>query len=174
MLETDRLFLRKLRDYDIEEIFEMRSDPAIMRYIREPQTEREDSLQWIKMISQHWDTERIGFCGVIEKKTRSFVGWCGLWKLVDTDDIEVGYAIKKDHWAKGYATEAAHGCLKYGFEELDLERIVAVAYPENEGSQKVMRKLGMKRIGISKFYDNDLVQYAISRIEFDCKEAPPA
>ena len=166
MLETERLFLRKLQDHDIDEIFEMRSDAEIMRYIREPQIVKEDSLKWIKMISQHWDTERIGFCGVIKKESKEFIGWCGLWHLVDTDDIEVGYAIKRDHWGKGYATEAANGCLKYGFEELNLEKIVAVAFPENEASQKVMKRLGMKRIGIGKFYDNDLVQYAISSDEF--------
>lgn len=169
MIETERLFLRKLQDYDVDEIFKMRSDPEIMRYIRAPQTKKEDSLKWIKMISQYWDSEGIGFCGVIEKSTKEFVGWCGLWHLPNTDDIEVGYAIKKSKWGNGYATEAAKGCLKYGFEELELEKIVAVAEPENEASQKVMKNIGMKHIGIGRFYDKDLVQYAISRDAFSPK-----
>ncbi len=166
MFETERLFLRKLQDYDVDEIFKMRSDEEIMRFIRTPQTEREESLHWIKMISARWDNEKIGFCGVIEKETKEFVGWCGLWKLVETNEIEVGYAIKKEFWGKGYATEAAQVCLKYGFEELNLEKIVAVAFPENEPSQNVMKRLGMKRIGIGRFYDNDLVQYAISKEDY--------
>ena len=166
MLETERLFIRKLQDYDVDEIFEMRSDPEIMRYIREPQTVKEDSLKWIKMISQHWDSEGIGFCAVIEKETKDFVGWCGLWHLPNTEEIEVGYAIKPDHWRKRFATEAANRFLKYGFEDLELEKIVAVAFPENEGSQKVMKNIGMKYVGIGDFYDNKLVQYAISRDNF--------
>ncbi len=166
MMETERLFLRKLKDYDIDGIFKMRSDIEIMRYIREPQTERAESINWIKMISEKWDTERIGFCGVVEKETKSFVGWCGLWRLKETSEIEVGYAIHKDFWGKGYATEAARRCLEYGFEELNLKKIVAVAFPENESSQNVMKKLGMNYVGIGEFYDNDLVQYAISKKEF--------
>lgn len=166
MFETERLFLRRLKDYDVDEIFKMRSDEEIMRYIREPQMERKESLNWIKMISEKWDTERIGFCGVIEKKSKRFVGWCGLWRLKETDEFEVGYAIAKDFWGNGYATEAARKCLEYGFEELNLKKIVAVASPENQASQNVMKRLGMNYAGISKFYGNDLVQYVISREEF--------
>lgn len=166
MLETERLFLRKLKDYDIDEIFNMRSDADIMRYIRKPQTERAESLKWIKMISQFWDSEGIGFCGVVEKESKRFIGWCGLWKLNETDEIEVGYAIQKDFWGKGYATEAAKKFLEYGFEELNLEKIVAVAFPENQASQNVMKKIGMEYVGIGNFYDNELVKYAISKEDF--------
>ncbi|MGI8670695.1 MAG: GNAT family N-acetyltransferase [Aridibacter sp.] len=166
MFETERLFLRRLKDYDVDEIFKMRSDEEIMRYIREPQTKRKESQHWIEMISEKWNREKIGFCGVIEKSSKTFIGWCGLWRLTETDEIEVGYAIHKDFWGKGYATEAARRCLQYGFEELNLEKIVAVAYPENEASQNVMKRLGMNRIGIGKFYGNDLVQYSISKDEF--------
>ena len=166
MMETERLFLRKLQDYDVDEIFKMRSDVEIMRYIREPQMNREESINWIKMISSKWDTESIGFCGLIEKSSKDFVGWCGLWRLVETGEIEVGYAIIKDFQGKGYATEAAKRCLQYGFEELNLEKIVAVAFPENEASQSVMKRLGMKYVCIGKFYDKDLVQYAITKEDF--------
>lgn len=166
MFETERLFLRKLQDYDVDEIFNMRRDEEIMRYIRKPQSERDESFAWIEMISGKWDTHNIGFCGVIEKKSKRFVGWCGLWQLAETHEIEVGYAINSDFWDKGYATEAANRMLKYGFEELNLERIVAVAFPENTPSQKVMKKLGMERVGIGKFYDKDLVQFAISKDKF--------
>lgn len=166
MLETKRLFLRKLQDYDVDEIFKMRSDAEIMRYIRTPQTERDESFAWIEMISAKWDTEKIGFCGVIEKETKSFVGWCGLWRLKETNEIEVGYAINKDFWGKGYATESARRCLNYGFQELDLEKIVAVADPANKASQNVMKRIGMTRVGIGRFYDADLIQYSISKEEF--------
>ena len=166
MLETERLFLRKLKDYDTDDVFNMRSNSEIMRYIREPQTSKEDSAKWTKMISQHWDTEKIGFCGIIEKTSKEFIGWCGLWNLPDTEDIEVGYAIKKSHWGKGYATEAAKEFLNYGFTELDLSQIVAVAHPENDASQQVMKKLGMIRVGIGRFYGKDLVQFKILRSDF--------
>ncbi len=166
MFETDRLFLRKLQDYDVDEIFGIRSDAEMMRYIRKPQTERGESLGWIEMISAKWDTEKIGFCGIVEKTTKDFVGWCGLWKLVETGEFEIGYAIKREFQGKGYATEAAKRILRYGFEDLDLEKIVAVASPANESSQNVMKRIGMKYVGVGRFYDNELVQYAILREDF--------
>ena len=166
MLETERLTLRKLKKSDVDDIFKMRSDADLMRYIREPQTERRESFEWIRMISGRWDAEKLGFCGVIEKETQKFVGWCGLWRLKETNEIEVGYAIQKNFWGKGYATEAARKFLEYGFEELGLERIVAVAYPENEPSQNVMKRLGMNFVKIGRFYEKQLVQYAITKDEF--------
>jgi ribosomal-protein-alanine N-acetyltransferase len=166
MLETERLILRKLTKSDVDEIFKMRSDTDVMRFIREPQTKREESFEWIRMISAKWETEKIGFCGIIEKETQTFVGWCGLWRLKETNEIEVGYAIQKDFWGNGFATEAAQKILEYGFEELDLERIVAVAYPENTASQNVMKRLGMRFIKLGKFYDKELVQYAITKEEY--------
>ena len=170
MFETDRLFLRKLRDYDVDEIFQMRSDEEIMRFIREPQTRKSESLDWIEMISSRWDKEKIGFCGVIEKLTKDFAGWCGLWKLKETNEIEVGYAFKKDFWGRGYATEAAGCMLEYGFNELNFEKIVAVASPANQSSQNVMKRLGMTYAGIGKFYNNDLVQYTITKQQFSGKK----
>lgn len=166
MLETERLILRPFEEKDVDAVFEMRSNEEIMRYIREPQTKRKETVSWIQMISEKWGTEEIGFCAVVEKASGNCIGWCGLWRLKETNEIEVGYAIKKDFWGNGYATEAAEKFLEYGFRELNLDRIVAVAYPENEASQKVMKRLGMEYVGIGKFYENELAQYAITKDEF--------
>ncbi|MCB1025403.1 MAG: GNAT family N-acetyltransferase [Acidobacteria bacterium] len=166
MFETERLILRKLLPTDLKAIFKMRKDPFVMRYIRGPQTDLDSSVKWIEMMTDKWDSEKIGFCGVVEKSTGDFIGWCGLWRLVGTDDIEVGYAIRKDHWGKGYATEAAARCLEYGFNDLGFSKIVAVAYPENKASQNVMKKIGMKYVQTGIFYEKTLVQFAISAEEY--------
>ena len=119
------------------------------------------------MITAHFEERGIGFLAVIEKETNEFAGWAGLWVLKETSEIEVGYGLRKASWGKGYATEAAERILQYGFEDLRLDKIVAVAYPENEASINVMKKLGMSHVGIGRFYDNDLVQYAIKREDYD-------
>ncbi len=166
MFGTERLILRKLEKSDLKDIYEMRKDPLVMRYIREPQTDIDSSVKWIVMMTEQWDDQKLGFCGVVEKFTGNFVGWCGLWRLKETNEIEVGYAIASDYWGKGYATEAAARCLQYGFEELSLEKIVAVAFPENEASQNVMKKIGMKYMKIDTFYEQELVQFGITKAEF--------
>jgi len=166
VLTTKRLTIRPFVDSDLDDVFEMRRDPEIMRFIREPQVKPDETKRWIEMISSKWEDSGIGFCALVDNENGRFAGWCGLWNLKETDEIEVGYAIHKDCWGKGFATEAAQRVLKYAFEDLDLERVVAVAFPENLGSIKVMQKLGMTCVGIGRFYNQDLMQYAITSREF--------
>lgn len=166
MLETERLIIRPFTEDDIDDVFEMRSDPDLMRYIRAPQIERHQAQEWIKLITSRWEEDGIGFCALIGRENEEFVGWCGLWILKETNEIEIGYAIKRDLWGKGYATESARRILKYAFEDLGLSRVVGVAFPENSGSIGVMKKLGMKYVGIGSFYDGQLVQYAITSEEY--------
>ena len=165
MLETERLIMRPMVEADVDEIFAMRSDEDIMRFIRKPQG-RSESFDWIKLVSERWDGEKLGFCTVIEKKTDKFLGWCGLWRLLETDEMEIGYAIEKVNWGKGFATEAAERFMQYAFEELKTEKLVAVARPENTASRRVMEKLGMQFVKTGEFYGQSLVQYAISKNEF--------
>lgn len=151
---------------DIEAVYEMRRDEEIMRYIREPVLSRSEAENWVNLISSRWAADRIGFCSLIEKQTGKFVGWCGLWQLKETGEIEVGYAIAREFWGKGYASESAEAFLEYGFKELNLERIVAVARPENAASRRVMEKLGMRFDYIGKFYERDLVHYSITKDDY--------
>lgn len=153
-----------MNESDVDAVAKMRGDKDVMRFIREPQ-KREESESWIKLISSRWEKERIGFCALFEKQTGTFVGWCGLWTLQETGETEVGYAIAKEFWGKGYAAEAARVFLDYGFKNLNLEKIVAVAYPKNTGSRRVMEKLGMNYVGTGNFYGKKLVQYKISKDE---------
>lgn len=166
MLETERLILRPMNDGDIERIFTLRKDEQVMRFIREPVKKREEAKKWIELVSSRWADEKIGFCSLIEKKSGEFIGWCGLWRLNETDEIEVGYAIAKEFWGKNFAPEAAEAFLEYGFDELNLKKIVAVASPANTPSRRVMEKLGMSYDYTGEFYGRDLVHYTITREEF--------
>ena len=169
MFETERLILRLLDENDIEAIYAMRSDEDVMRFIREPQN-RNESANWVELVSSRWEKEQIGFCAIIEKSSGEFTGWCGLWQLKETDELEIGYAVAKKFWGKGLATEAAIRFLSYGFEKLEPEKIVAVAQPENVASRRVMEKLGMSYDYTGKFYGRDLVHYSITKEEFLCSK----
>jgi len=169
MLETKRLILRPFEEKHIDEIHAMRSDADIMRYIREPQS-RQESADWVKLISSRWENEQIGFCAMIEKTSNEFVGWCGVWKLKETGEFEIGYATVKKVRGKGLATEAAVSFLDYAFEHLKTEKVVAVAQPENEASRCVMEKLGMSYDYTGVFYGSNLVHYSIARETFKQKK----
>lgn len=165
MLETERLILRPLDENDVDEIYAMRSDGDVMRFIREPQN-RNESADWIELVSSRWENEQIGFCAMIEKTSNHFVGWCGIWKLKETREYEIGYATVKNAWGKGLATEAAIEFLRYAFERLKPEKIVAVAQPKNAASRRVMEKLGMSYDYTNIFYGSHLVHYSITENQF--------
>lgn len=176
MLETARLFLRPMDEKDVDSVFAMRSDADVMRFIRPRQIERSEAESWIKLISSRWETQKLGFCAVIEKSSNRFTGWCGLWRLAETQEIEVGYALRKDFWGKGYAVEASEAFLHYGFEYLNIEEIVAVTDSNNKNSRRVMEKLGMIYDGIGKYYGRDLAHYTIKKDDYfrNRKTASPA
>jgi ribosomal-protein-alanine N-acetyltransferase len=94
------------------------------------------------------------------------IGCGGLQPLEDSGEIEIGYSFAKLFWGQGYATEMAAAWFRYGFESAGLERIVAVADPENTGSWRVMEKLGMQYEGRAHYYGMECVKYAIAREQF--------
>lgn len=168
MFETERLILRKLTEDDLDSVAAMRADSEVMRYIREPQ-KRAEALNWINLVSSRWQGEKFGFCSVNLKSTDQFIGWCGLWQLKETGEIEVGYALFKEFWGRGFAVEASEPFLEYGFTELNLPKIVACANPNNQGSRRVMEKLGMTFDHIGFYYGRDLVHYTITKTDWEMR-----
>ena len=95
--------------------------------------------------------------------------------VVDGDDLNDynlcrALRLSLSDSGQGYATEVAAAWLRYGFEEANLARVVAVADPENAGSRRVMEKLGMRYEKNERHYGKDCVFYAISREEFRPRE----
>lgn len=78
------------------------------------------------------------------KDGMQFVGWAGLAYLPEFEEIDIGYRFKPEFWGRGIATEVSLTILKYGFETLQLKRIIAIAMKENKASIRVMQKVGMK------------------------------
>ncbi|HEX2196731.1 MAG TPA: GNAT family N-acetyltransferase, partial [Actinomycetota bacterium] len=101
---------------------------------------------------------------VEEKASGEVVGLAGLFPVQGAEhEIEVAYHFRKDRWGKGYATEAARACLDYGLGTVGLERIVGLVHPENVASARVLEKCGMTYEGRGRYYDMDLIRYAIAR-----------
>ena len=166
-LETSRLRLRLFTLEDIEALGEIVSDPEVMKYLgMGSPRDTNGAEKTIKTILSHWEKHGFGIWAVEEKKSGKLMGWCGLQHLDKTPEVEVAYLLDSPHWRQGFATEAACAVLGYGFEHLGLNRIVAVARPENVGSYRVMEKVGMKYERDAHFYGVDVVYYAIRREDF--------
>lgn len=146
ILETERLILRHQAISDLDALWALYSDPKITRYIPDaPKTyaEAREELEWF--MDGHPKHPELGLWATIHKETGKFIGRCGLlpWTIAGQQEVEVAYTIARDYWGQGLATEAAQGILSYGFDKLNLQRLISLIDPQNVASQKVAEKIGM-------------------------------
>lgn len=175
-IETAHLRLRVPAAADIDSYYtHIHSDPDVMRYLPGgvPRS-RDRTVTTLAIVIEHWHRYGFGVWSVEQKERTGLIGHCGLSCVPDTEGVvELAYAFGKVFWGKGFATQAARANLRFGFEQLGLPEIVAVAVPENIASQRVMEKIGMCRQGITdRFYGVALMLYVISRKDFQPGDEP--
>ncbi len=177
-LKSERLLLRPLARTDLDVEFEIGTDPEVMKYIDEPDTEDSVAQQMPNYVKR-CAGGCIGVWCVIERWTKEKLGTAILlplpieeddtnWDLVVGDElpdceIEIGYILKRSAWGKGYATEATKRLLKFAFEETPLEELVATIDPENTTSQRVLEKCGLVYEGIRRAYAVECPGFRITR-----------
>lgn len=146
ILETKRLILRHQVLQDLDALWALYCDPEITKYIPDAPRSRDEAreeLEW--HMNGHPRFPELGLWATIHKETGRFIGRCGLlpWTIDGQQEVEVAYTIARDYWGQGLATEAAQAILQYGFEKLNLSRLISVIEAENIASQKVAEKIGM-------------------------------
>jgi len=143
-LETERLLMRELTLDDADDLFVILGDEETMRFYPAPKT-REQTIGWIEWNVRSYQQHGFGLWALVLKETGEFVGDCGLTiQEVDGESfVEVGYHVKKAHWRRGLATEAAMACRDHAFDSLAVDRLIALVNVENLPSAGVARKLGM-------------------------------
>lgn len=146
-LETDRLILTEFMKNDSEELFKMRSDERVLKYLdRAPHKSIQDSELMIdEMIISYNNKEGINW--IIRKKdTLNVIGYIGYWRMRKEDvRAEIGYAMKPEFWGKGFMQEALTKVIEFGFKEFRLHSIEANVNPANLSSIKLLEKAGFKR-----------------------------
>lgn len=144
ILETDRLVLQEFTAGDTNFILDLLNEPAFHHYIgnkgvRTPN----DALQYLteKHIASY---KKYGYGLWLTKikKNDQPIGMCGLKNRSVLDIPDLGYAFLKQYWSKGYATEASRGVLSYASQKLGLSRLAAITHLDNDGSIRVLQKLG--------------------------------
>jgi RimJ/RimL family protein N-acetyltransferase len=167
-IETERLRLRPLSVGDLDSwhrgIF---SDPKVTRYlpVRKP-IPRDEAVKRLASLVESWQTRGFGVWAVLDKASNRLVGYSGFVTPEAPDRIELIYALRRDWWGRGVATEAAAACLRHGFEVLQFEEIMALAFPENEPSIRIMLKLGFVFNDIVPRFEVDLVRYKVDAHSF--------
>lgn len=144
VLETDRLILREWLPEDWVRFRPIATDPRVIQYVGTGQVPSDEQIRAYIEAARKLFREK-GFClwPLVHREDRELIGFCGLDLLWGGDEIEIGYWLAPDYWGKGLATEAGQAVMQHGFGSLGLQRIVAVAHPENRASIRVLEKLGM-------------------------------
>jgi ribosomal-protein-alanine N-acetyltransferase len=162
---TKRLSYRPLEPADAEAMHAVWGDPEVMRYLpAEPDAGQRETAERVERHIARFTETGFGLCAVVERGQGRVVGVCGLFPVEWTGpDVEVAYHFARKVWNRGYATEAAAAWVGAAFDQLQLDRVVALAYPANRASTRVMEKLGMRFDREVDKYGETLVQYAIER-----------
>lgn len=147
-IETERLYLREWIEKDVPALVAMNKDPQVMHYFPSTLTEAE-TLAMLERIKAGFKNHGFSWFACILKETDECIGFVGLsipgFQAPFTPCVEIAWRLQASHHGKGYATEAAHAVLKYGFEDLGLQEIVSFAPQANTPSRRVMEKIGMTR-----------------------------
>ncbi|MFJ7732675.1 GNAT family N-acetyltransferase [Lysinibacillus sp. NPDC097231] len=143
IIETERLILREFNNNDVMILYSIFSDAETMKYYPSP-FNLEQTKNWIEKNKQRYREDGYGLWAVCLKESQEIIGDCGLVKqIVDgKTEVEIGYHIHKNHWSKGYATEAAKSCMKYGFDRLGQDKLISIIDPKNGPSIRVAEKNG--------------------------------
>ena len=155
-LETSRLRLRPLASSDQTDLVALDSDPDVMRYVGSPAGVKSpaETLERARLRireTQRGDYEPLGFWRIEGRRDGAFHGVGALIQMSTGGDVEVAYRLARGAWGQGIATEAAGALVAHALGPLGLPRVVAVTYPANQASQRVLDKLGFERRGIREY-----------------------
>ena len=149
-LRTDRLLLRGWRAEDREPFAAMNADTEVMRHYPSTLTRAESDTR-VDQCEFEWARDGFGRWAVEIPGVAAFAGYVGLavpaFEASFTPCVEVGWRLPREHWGRGYATEAARAAIEFGFTQAGLDEIVSFTVPANTRSVRVMEKLGMKLSG---------------------------
>jgi ribosomal-protein-alanine N-acetyltransferase len=167
-LETSRLRLRKIRLDDAEDMFAYARDPETTRWVSwDPHRSLAETR---RVIDDHflaqYDSGEAGQWALVHKAIGKMIGTAGLRWNEREEAPELGFAIAREYWNRGLMTEAVHRILRYGFEDLKLERVVAKHASTNPGSGRVLAKAGMHCEGPKQVGKYRPIHYSLTKSGF--------
>jgi RimJ/RimL family protein N-acetyltransferase len=146
VMETERLILRKVSLDDAEFILELLNEPSFLQYIGDKGVRNLDDARQYVLNGPVASYEKNGFglYLVVLKDDGTPIGISGLVKRDTLPDPDIGFAFLPAYWSKGYALESAAAVMNYARDVLGLDRVLAITNPDNEASEKLLGKIGLR------------------------------
>lgn len=145
--ESERLRFRKFSIGDAKDLFHIRSNDDVMKYLdMVPFESIGDAEKMVQTVEESYSKETGINWGIVEKLSNSFIGYFGFFRIIPEHcRAEIGYALKPEYWGKGYMYETINRMVRFGFKNMKLHSIEANVNPKNERSKKVLEKIGFKK-----------------------------
>ena len=147
-IKTERLLLRRLIKEDVEQIYKMRSDKNVMKFIgKNPITTMQEAVDFFNLVNDSLENSNgITWAMSLKDCPEKLIGSIGLWRLIKEHfRAEIGYMLLPEYWKKGLTKEAVLKVNQYGFEEMKLHSIEAHIHPKNTASATLLESTGFVR-----------------------------
>ena len=165
IITTPRIILRWISEDDIDSLYEIFSDPQVMRYWSTvPLPNREAAAELQREIAEHNESNTMLKWGVALRESDTLIGTATLFNLnLDNGRAELGYAMARAYWGKGYMNEALKALVSHAFEVMGLRRLEADVDPRNAASIRSLERLGFEREGFlrERWHVNGEIQDAL-------------
>jgi RimJ/RimL family protein N-acetyltransferase len=163
VFETQRLWLREYVPEDAQATFELGSDPLVQQYTDDPRFASVEEARTALIEHPIADYRKFGFgrWAVVFKPNGKLIGMAGLKYLADCREVDLGYRLLPEYWGLGLATEASLASVRYGFQALQLSRIIGLVDPVNVQSVRVLEKCGLAFEKMVEYRSHPVAQYAI-------------
>jgi len=161
MLETERLRLIRLTIEYLDDFVALHAEPEVARYIR--LLDREQAMKRLEDDQRDWTERGHGLLAVLDRTSGQFLGRAALKYWPQFDETEVGWALRREAWGHGFATEAGQACATWGFRNLGVPYLTAMVRPDNERSIRVAERLGMTRLRDDVLLGDPVVVYVLRR-----------
>lgn len=169
--ESERVFLRPYTQTDFAALHKIVSDKQTMVAWGQGFSKKE-SEEWLEKQLAHYQQYGFGIWAIVEKQSGKIIGNAGLnhteisLKGKTQEVVEIGYLLHRDFWGKGYGSEVARMCAKYGFETLGLEEVYCLIKEDNLNSLKVAKKLSMQKVGeYPKPYKGKKINHLVFKLD---------
>ena len=160
IFKSARLGFRAWKNEDLEEFAKLNADELVMEYF--PATlSKAEVVNLIERLKKQHTENGFTYYATEILESKEFIGMIGLalqtYEADFTPAIDIGWRLKRSAWGNGYATEGAKRCLTYAFQDLEIDKIIAVCTSKNQKSENVMKKIGMTKKG--EFTHPSLLEY---------------
>ncbi|MBQ4915871.1 GNAT family N-acetyltransferase [Maribacter sp. MMG018] len=150
LFKSERLGFRNWIKNDLTPFAKINADPEVMAHFPKPLT-KEETSKLIDRLQQHYLKNGYTYFAAEILNTGELIGFIGClyqdYKTDFTPAVDIGWRLKKSSWGNGYATEGAKKCLEFAFNDLSIDKVIAVCTLQNSASENVMKKIGMQKVG---------------------------